>query len=84
MPSFSPETFRHENVLASPLEFFKRIFLHDSAEMKTSFNTPAVTILQVVLMRVTVISALSQATESLPPPVIEVGRRDFNRMISKV
>lgn len=52
--------------------------------MKTSFNTPTVTILQVVLVRMTVISALSQATESLSPPVIEVGRKDFNRMISKV
>lgn len=84
MPSFSPETFRHENVLASPLEFFKRIFVHDSAEIKTSFNTPTVTILQVVLVRVVVISALSQTTESLSPPVIEGVRRDLYRMISKV
>ena len=52
--------------------------------MKTSFSAPTVTILQVVLVRVTVISALSQATGLLSPPVIEVGRRDFNRMISEV
>lgn len=47
------------------------------AEIKTSFNTPTVTILQVVLVRVIVISALSQTTESLSPPVIEGGRRDL-------